>query len=133
MEPMKKEDIASREDLELLVSTFYARVRKHDSLGPIFNEKIHNWEEHLVRITDFWETTIFLGKKYHGNPMKKHLDLDEHVGNTIEQIHFGHWLQLWFETVDHYFAGEKAHLAKERARNMAHILFIRIFEQRLRK
>lgn len=127
---MSVKPIETRVDLVFLVNTFYARVRKHEVLGPIFNGKIDDWDSHLAKITDFWETTIILGKSYHGNPMKKHLDLDAELGNTIEQAHFGHWLELWFNTVDTYFEGEKADLAKERARNMAHILFMRIFENR---
>ncbi len=127
---MNIKPIETRTDLTFLVNTFYARVRKHEVLGPIFNAKIKDWDSHLLKITDFWETTIFLGKSYHGNPMRKHLELDKELGNSIEQAHFGHWLELWFNTVDTYFEGEKANLAKERARNMAHILFMRIFENR---
>lgn len=127
---MSLKPIETRADLVFLVDTFYARVRKHEVLGPVFNGKIDDWVSHLENITNFWETTIFLGKSYHGNPMRKHLELDKELDHSIKQEHFGHWLELWFDTIDLHFEGEKASLAKERARNMAHILFMRIFEQR---
>ena len=127
---MSLKPIETRADLVFLVDTFYARIRKHETLGPVFNGKIDDWESHLKKVADFWETTFFLGKSYLGNPMRKHLELDAELDHSIEQAHFGHWLELWFDTIDAYFEGEKANLAKERARNMAHILFMRIFEQR---
>lgn len=127
---MSLKPLETRADLDFLVRTFYTRVRNHEVLGPIFNQRIEEWESHLRKITDFWETTIFLGKSYQGNPMRKHLELDDDLDNKIEQAHFGHWLELWFSTIDTYFEGEKANLAKERARNMAHIIFMRIFERR---
>ncbi len=126
----EKPDIATRTDIDLLLKVFYGKVRIHEVLGPIFNAVIHDWDDHLVTIGDFWMNTIFYDKLYHGNPMRKHLELDKKIGGTIEQEHFGYWLELWFATVDKNFKGQNAHLAKERARNMAHILFMRIYEQR---
>ena len=130
---MPVKPLETRADLAFLVKTFYARVRVHDVLGPIFNERIDDWEPHLQKITDFWETTVFLGKSYQGNPMKIHLDLDHDLKHGLQQAHFGHWLEFWFDTVDTYFEGKHASLAKERARNMAHIIFMRIFERRNKK
>ncbi|UXP31633.1 group III truncated hemoglobin [Reichenbachiella agarivorans] len=127
---MNKNDISSREDLELLVNTFYGKVRRHAMLGPIFNTVINDWPEHLSKLADFWETNLFFVQKFKGNPMKAHLEVDEQFDHSISQEHFGNWLQLWFETMDELFEGEKATLAKERARNIAHITFMRLFEAR---
>ncbi len=127
---MTKSDIATREDIDLLVRTFYKKIRAHDSLGPIFNSVITDWEEHLVKLVDFWQTNLLFEPHYKGNPVKAHLDVDRHFGGTIEQTHFGQWIQLWFEILDELFEGPKQHLAKERARNMSHMMFIRIFQAR---
>ena len=27
-------------------------------LGPIFEAKIHDWEEHLAKLTDFWSSIV---------------------------------------------------------------------------
>ncbi len=127
---MKRKEIESREDVSLLVNTFYGKVRKHEVLGLIFNGIIHNWPEHLEKLTDFWETNLFFVKAYKGNPLRAHLDVDRHVNYTVEQAHFGNWLQLWFETLDELFIGENCEIAKKRARAMAHVMFLRIFNAR---
>ena len=130
---MGKKDIESRKDIELLVHTFYKKVRRHDALGPIFNEAIEDWDEHLDKLCDFWETTLFLVKKYSGNPLRAHLKVDQDTGHKVEQIHFGNWLNLWFESLDELFVGKNTEVAKSRARNMAHMMFIRIWEARNNK
>lgn len=127
---MERQDILCRQDVEQLVHTFYGKVRQHPELGPFFNETITDWPEHLEKLSGFWETNLFFVKAYKGNPLKAHLAVDTTFNHQIEQDHFGNWLELWFATVDGLFEGKNAHLAKERARSMAHILFIRIFQAR---
>ena len=127
---MEKHDIQSREDVETLVRSFYGRVRQHKEIGPFFNEVITDWSEHIHKLTDFWETNLFFVKAYKGNPLKAHIQVDQQFDGKIEQAHFGHWLQLWFNTLDDLFVGKNKDLAKERARNMASLMFIRIFKAR---
>ena len=127
---MIKKDISNRADIELLVNTFYEKVRKHPVIAPFFNEVIEDWDEHLSKLADFWQANLFMERSFKGNPMKAHIAVDERFGNNIEQSHFGHWLELWFLTLDELFEGSNQVLAKERARNMAHILFLRIFQAR---
>lgn len=130
---MKRKEIESREDIALLVNTFYGKVRQHEALGPIFNGVIHDWPEHLEKLTDFWNTNLFFVKAYKGNPLRAHLDVDKQFNHSIEQAHFGNWLQLWFETLDELFIGRNSEIAKTRARSMAHIMFLRIFNAREHK
>ena len=126
---MKKE-IENRQDVFFLVDTFYTKVRADKLLGPIFNEAIDYWTAHLERLTDFWETNLFLARKYDGNPMQVHKKLDVTNNNTITQEHFGKWLELWLTTVKELFYGEKAEKAINSARNISFMLFLRIFENR---
>ena len=130
---MECNDIKSRQDVELMVRTFYAKVRRHIVIGPVFNEIITDWPEHLSKLSDFWETNLFFVPAYKGNPIQAHIAVDDHFNNSIDQVHFGHWLQLWFETLDELFEGKNTELARERARKMAHAIFMRIFEARQRK
>ena len=127
---MEKKDIKNRADIFLLVSTFYEKVRKDALLGPFFNETIQDWEEHLERLTTFWESNLFLKTKYSGNPLKAHVNVDEKFNHTISQMHFGTWLQLWFQTIDDLFAGDYAEIAKSRARKMSTFFYLHIFESR---
>lgn len=128
----KRKEIKSRTEVSLLVRTFYSKVRVHGALGPIFNGIITEWDAHLERLTDFWEMVLLHSgpgsAKF--NPVPVHKAVDKQVDNTIEQRHFGNWLELWFTTLDELFEGENADYAKEHARNMAHILFFRIMEGR---
>lgn len=125
-----KHDIQTREDVHLLVSTFYGKIRKDEVLAPFFNPMIEDWEEHFERLTDFWEGNLFFRKKYLGNPLEKHVTVDKFHNETIEAFHFGLWLNLWFETVDELFEGELAQRAKNRARNMSTFIHLKIFEAR---
>ena len=125
-----KKDITSKEDITTLVHTFYKDVREEELLGPIFNSMIKDWDEHLNILVDFWETNLFFVKKYKGNPLQKHVEVDQFHGNTINELHFGTWLNLWYKTIDHLFEGDTAQLAKNRARNMSTFMNLQIFEQR---
>lgn len=127
---MKKKDIKTRADVFTLVSSFYLKVRKDEVLGPFFNTTITDWEDHLQRLTTFWESNLFLKTKYLGNPLDVHVSVDKNHNNTITEMHFGIWLNLWFQTIDELYIGEYAEKAKLRARKMGTFLHLKIFESR---
>lgn len=62
--------IENRKDVNTLVSMFYAKVRKDELLGSIFNSHIaeEQWDSYLQKLTDFWEKILFRIKKFRGNP-----------------------------------------------------------------
>ena len=128
-----KKQIEDRNDVSLIVRNFYVRVRNDETLAPIFNAVITDWEEHLEKLTDFWEMNLFGGKFYGGNPITAHQHADDVSGGGISAYHFGTWLNLWFETIDQDFEGEKAAMLKRRAQKMQTILMVTIFEHRNKK
>ncbi|MEG9327163.1 group III truncated hemoglobin [Salinimicrobium catena] len=125
-----KTDIMNREDVFLLVSSFYSKVRANPEISHFFNETIEDWPSHLEKLTDFWETNLFMVSKFRGNPMRAHKEVDNRFNNSIEQKHFGVWLNMWFETIDELFEGDRANIAKNRARNMAGNLFMNMYLSR---
>ncbi|AXT19751.1 group III truncated hemoglobin [Flavobacteriaceae bacterium AU392] len=127
---MIKKDIKTREDVFLLVSSFYKKVRNDSVLGPFFNTTIKDWDAHFELLTTFWESSLFLKTKYLGNPMEAHIKVDKVHNNTITELHFGLWLNLWFQTIDELFEGDYAENAKRRARKMGTFLYLKIFEAR---
>lgn len=127
---MQKQDISSREDITLLVNTFYIKVRDNDLLGPIFNTMIKDWDTHLELLVDFWETNLFFIKKYTGNPLEKHVEVDKFYNYTINELHFGTWINIWHQTIDDMFEGDIAQLAKNRARNMSTFMNMEIFKNK---
>ena len=119
-----KSDIAGRGDIEVMVRTFYDKVRIDPVIGPIFNDVANiNWEKHLPVMFDFWENTIFFTGGYSGNPMKPHQELNRIF--PLQEKHFSQWLELFRSTVDELFVGEKAELAKQRAMSIATIMQVK--------
>ena len=127
---MTRIEIKDRSHVRLLVTTFYGKIRTHEILGPIFEGIINDWEEHFEILTNFWETQLFLKRKYHGNPIKAHLQVDQKMDHNITSEHFGLWLNLWFETVDKLFEGDTAFIAKNRAQKMSTMLYLEMFKSR---
>ena len=125
-------DIEERSDILELVSAFYAKVRKDEMLGPIFNQAVKDWHEHTENITDFWESQLLFTKKFRGNPPAAHIKVDRQEGGTISNEHFGHWMTIWFDTIDKMYQGEIAERAKHNARKMSTFLFHKIWEARHR-
>ncbi len=127
---MTKKDIENREDLSLLVRTFYAKIRANEEMGHYFNETITDWEAHLEKLTDFWENNLFAVRKYFGDPLKAHVEVDEKFHHTVTPDVFGLWLNLWFEALEELFEGENMEILKRRARKMGTFLMISIYENR---
>lgn len=127
---MIKKRIENRDDLSLLVRTFYTKIRTDAEIGSFFNEKITDWEEHLEKLTDFWETNLSAVKKYKGSPLEAHNEVDDYFNHTITANEFGLWLNLWFATLDELFEGENVAILKRRARKMGTFLMVSIFENR---
>ncbi|MEQ9310158.1 MAG: group III truncated hemoglobin [Balneolaceae bacterium] len=120
-----KSDITNRNDIELLVNTFYNRVRSNLLLRHIFEDvaKI-DWEAHLPRMYSFWASILLGEHSFSGNPMKKHIALSKLTEMTDKE--FSEWLQLFNQTVDELFFGEKANEAKLRAANIARLMLHKI-------
>lgn len=127
---MKK--IETREDIQILVNAFYEKIRADELLGQIFNTHISekDWPAHLTKLGDFWETNLFGVPKYKGNLTQKHIDVDKNLNFTIDSIHFGKWLQLWFESIDQLYEGHYAEKAKNAARKMSTGQFLAIWAER---
>lgn len=113
-------DIKSTQDIQLLVNTFYGKV-KTSEIGFFFNDVANvNWEKHLPKMYLFWESVLFATVKFDGNPMGAHFPINEKV--AMEKHHFETWLKLWKETVNELFAGEIAESAKNKAENIANLM-----------
>ncbi|WP_409417503.1 group III truncated hemoglobin [Flavobacterium sp. PS2] len=125
-----KKQIENREDISLLVNTFYTKIRANTEIGFYFNDMIKDWDEHLEKLTDFWETNLFAVKKYKGNPIEAHNKVDDYFNHQISSHEFGIWLNVWFETLDELYEGENVDTLKRRARKMSTFLYLSMFENR---
>lgn len=105
--------LENRADIDLLVNTFYARVKLDPLIGPIFLRVIgDHWDEHLKKIQNFWDTLLFGAGNYEGRPFPPHMPLG------LKPEHFKRWLELFFATVDEFFEGRRAEEIKMRALNI---------------
>jgi hemoglobin len=125
-----KTDIRDRADIQLLVDTFYNKVREDDVIGYLFNDVAKvDWEHHLPRMYDFWEHVIFQSGNFRGNPMVAHMQL--HQKSPLTKEHFARWQQLFLATVDELFDGDNAELARQRARSIATIMQMKVVHSSL--
>lgn len=116
-----KSDIRNLTDIKLLVDTFYGKIRKDNLLKDIFNERIEDrWPEHLEKMYRFWQTVLLEEHTYYGSPFPPHAKL------PVDRKHFGQWVQLFYETVDELFTGEKAERAKWQGERMAEMFQTKI-------
>lgn len=81
--------IGGRARLLELLKYFYADVRQHQEIGPIFAARITNWPAHLEKIADFWSGVTGGPMNYRGGMAARHMPLG------LEEKHFQAWLGLW--------------------------------------
>ncbi|MGO4772059.1 group III truncated hemoglobin [Flavobacterium sp. W22_SRS_FK3] len=125
-----KKQINNRADVELLVHQFYTKIRADEEICFYFNTIIKDWEAHLEKLTDFWEMNLFGVKKYNGNPLAVHNQVDAHFDGKITSAEFGIWLNHWAQTLDEHFEGENVEILKRRARKMSTFLYASMFQHR---
>ena len=87
--PSLFERLGGRPALLRLLHHFYADIRQHTVLGPIFNSRIQHWPEHIEKIADFWTRIMGGPADYAGNMPAPHIPLG------LREEHFQAWLGLW--------------------------------------
>ncbi len=121
-----KKDIKTRADIELMVNSFYEKVKKDEVIGFFFTEVVQvNWEKHLPVMYNFWESIVFHTGSYEGNPMHTHQQVNQK--SPISMQHFQRWNLLFTQTVDELFEGDKVELIKQRAVSISTVMQIKIF------
>lgn len=113
----------SDEGLEKLVPAFYARVRADAELGPIFNDAIDDWPEHLDKLTDFWSSVMLTSGRYKGQPVPAHV---KHKSRITPEL-FDRWLGLWAQTTDELMEPDAALQLQDKAARIAESLKLAMF------
>lgn len=83
------ERLGGRAGLLELLRHFYADVRQHELLGPIFESQVEDWPAHIENIADFWSQIIGGPAGYSGRMPARHIPL------SLKEEHFQAWLGLW--------------------------------------
>lgn len=121
--PASRREALDEDDLEALVEEFYARVRQDAELGPIFNDAIGDWPEHLAKLSAFWSSVMLGTGRYKGQPVPahaKHRDL-------ITPALFERWLGLWNQTTSDLMSAEAAAALQAKAARIAESLQLALF------
>ena len=105
--PLPPRIAVTRDQIERVVARFYADIRAHKRLGPVFLNILSSdaeiWRVHEAKIAAFWANAILHERSYDGNPMLVHSGI-----SAIEPDMFTDWLALFDQT-----------LAKELPTNLA--------------
>lgn len=118
------QDIQNKEDIQLLVSNFYTAALADTVIGPVFKAANFSLDQHIPVMVSFWETILFDIHTYQGNPMLKHLELNQQV--TLLPPHFERWMEIWTETINLNFAGPRAKEAVSRASSIGQMMQFKI-------
>ena len=95
----------SRGDIERVVAAFYARIREHPGLGPVFAAHVSDWPAHEAKIARFWAGAILYERDYDGNPMVAHM----RTGNVRPGM-----FEIWLDLFDQVLTAE---LREDQARS----------------
>ncbi len=96
-----------------LLHHFYADVRQHQVIGPIFAVKIADWPKHLEKIADFWSTIAGGPPAYNGPMVARHIPLE------LKEEHFAAWLGLWEHNCKIWLPADCAEEMIQFAKNIA--------------
>ena len=122
---MNKQQLNDRAAVELLVNSFYTKVKADDLLGPIFNNAENfSWETHIPIMINFWETLLLGTASYKGNAMGKHIELNRRV--PLKPEHFDRWKSLFYATLDEHFEGPQILTAHKRVEAMSELILFKI-------
>jgi len=109
--------------LEKLIPHFYATVRTDPLLGPVFNDAVGDWPEHLDKLVAFWSSVMLTSGRYKGNPMAAHIK--HHARITPEM--FNRWLALWAKATAEIVSPDAARALQAKAARIAESLSLGLF------
>lgn len=76
--------------IDAAIAEFYACVREHPGLGPVFARHVGDWPSHEAKIARFWRNAILFERSYDGNPMLVHM-----AAGDVRAPMFDVWLGLF--------------------------------------
>jgi len=87
------------QQIDAVVALFYAEIRQHPMLGPVFMASIPDdssrWLAHEAKIGRFWRGAILFERAYSGNPQRVHA-----MRPMIKPEHFEIWLSLFDDVLN---------------------------------
>jgi hemoglobin len=103
MHPLPPRFAVTPEDIDRVVADFYAAIREHPGLGPVFAAHVTDWTAHEAKIAGFWRNAILFKRCYNGNPLAVH----QAAGNVRPGM-FDTWLGLFDSVLKRNLTPEQA-------------------------
>jgi hemoglobin len=91
------------EEIDRVVAEFYACIRAHPGLGPVFAAHVTDWPAHEAKIAGFWRNAILYERSYDGNPLEVH-----RAAGNVRPGMFDTWLGLFDSVLGRTLAAETA-------------------------
>lgn len=111
--------------IDAQVAAFYAAVRAHPVLGPVFANHVGDWPEHEAKIARFWRNAILRDGVYDGSPMMAH-----RAAGDVQAEHFPIWLGLFDEVLARTLPEEAAAAWSQMAHRIGRALRMGVEEAR---
>jgi hemoglobin len=113
-------DVATRNDVGVLVYRFYRRAIPDPLLGPVFDRFGVDWPSHLPKLVSYWEHVLLDRPGTATNTVGVHAGVQNVA--PFGSVHIDRWVELWEQTIDELYVGPVADLAKRRARQVGRAL-----------
>ncbi len=110
----------SVEKIREMVELFYSRTQKDDLLGPIFEERVADWDAHYEKMTRFWSSATMHAGTYSGRP------IEAHSFGGFTKAHFDRWVEMFTATANDVFSPSDAKVLTDLAKRMASTIAMRI-------
>ena len=116
----RSRDIATGNDVGVIVRRFYRAVIADAVLGPLFEGYGVDWPHHIPKLEMYWEHVLLDHPGAMVNTIAAHGPVQR--ATPFGRRHIDRWLELWEETVDELYVGPVAERAKGRARQVGRAL-----------
>ena len=103
-----------------MVELFYSRTQQDDLLGPIFEERVADWDAHYEKMTRFWSSATMRAGTYSGRP------IEAHSFGGFTKAHFDRWVVMFTATANDVFSSTDAKVLTDLAKRMASTIAMRI-------
>ena len=113
------------EKIRVMVEMFYGRTQQDELLGPIFAQRVADWDAHYAKMTRFWSSATMRAGTYSGRP------IEAHRFGEFTEAHFARWLELFTATTSDVFDDEDAMVFVGLGQKMASSIAMRIGVGRL--
>ncbi len=108
------------DEIRVMVERFYEHARDDELLGPIFAERVVDWDTHYDTMTRFWSSAVLRAGTYSGRPIEKH-----RIDGLTTQ-HFVTWVHRFTQVVEREFGPERAAIFIDLSKRMAASIAMRI-------